>query len=136
MRLSLTRTVRFRAVHRLARSDWTAEENRRRFGWTAEPHSHEYTCAVTVTGPVDERQAQVMDLAALDRILESEVVRRLDGKTLHRDLPEFAETLTTCEALARDLFRRIGARLPDGVTLSRVRVAEDSTLYAECGDDA
>ena len=135
MRLSLTRSVGFRAVHRLAHGEWSPEENRRRFGWTVEPHSHKYRCEVTVTGTVDERLAMVMDLADLDRILQSEVIRRLDGKVLHRDLVEFAEALPTCEAIARDLFRRIGPRLPDGVGLARVMIAEDATLYAECTGD-
>jgi hypothetical protein len=40
--------------------------------------------------------------------------------------------LPTCEALAMDVYRRIAARLPRGVTLERVRIMEDPTLYADC----
>ena len=136
MRLSLTRTVGFRAVHRLFQPDWPPERNRERFGSTAEApgHSHDYSCAVTVTGPLDLETATLIDLALLDRILDEEVIRRLDGRHLNLDLPEFASgaVLPTCEALARDLFVRIAGRLPPGVRLERVRVAEDPTLYADC----
>jgi 6-pyruvoyl tetrahydropterin synthase-like protein len=40
--------------------------------------------------------------------------------------------LPSCEALARYLFMRIASRLPERVTLQRVRVAEDAALFAEC----
>ena len=137
MRVSLTRTIGFRATHRLYNPAWSAEENRTRFGWTAdEPgHPHDYRCAVTVTGPVEADR--IVDLPTLDGILAREITERLDGKHLNLDLPEFAygRALATCEAIARDIFQRIAARLPAGITLERVRVAEDATLHADCVDD-
>lgn len=135
MRIRLTRTVTFRASHRLFDAARTAEENRGRFGWTVEPHSHQYTCRVTVTGPVDDDEAMVMDLGLLDRLLAEEVVTRFEGKRLDQEIPEFWEVLPTCEALARDVFRRLGARLPPDVSLVAVRLAEDPTLSAECVGD-
>jgi len=135
MPVSLTRTVTFHARHRYWVPDWTAEENRARFGWTSEApgHGHAYQCAVTVTGPLDPVTGMVIDLAALDAILASEVLV-LDGRHLNEDIPEFTRgaELPTCEALAAWLFGRIAARLPTGVTLERVRVAEDATLHADC----
>jgi 6-pyruvoyltetrahydropterin/6-carboxytetrahydropterin synthase len=76
----------------------------------------------------------VMDLAVLDRVLQEEVVARLDGRHLNLDLPEFAygRTLPTCEAIAAHLFPRVAARLPAGVRLERIRILEDPTLYADC----
>jgi len=136
MAASLTRTVRFRATHRLARDDWSAEENRRRFGWTTEPHTHDYSCQVTVAGAVDERAPMVIDLALLDRLLTDLVVRRLDGKALPDDLSEFRGVIPTCEAIARDVFRHLEPRLPDGVRLVKVRIEEDPTLAAEWTPDA
>lgn len=133
MPIRLTRTVSFRALHRLHRGDWPEAENRTRFGWTAAVpgHLHHYRCAVTVTGPVDERMAMVMDLGELDRILHEEVVARLDGRLLN-EIPPFDTVLPTCEGLAREAYRRIAARLPAGVQLARVRMAEDDSLHADC----
>jgi len=135
--IRLTRTVSFRAVHRLYRAEWTDAENRARFGWTAEApgHAHVYRCAVTVGGPVDEQLAMVMDLSTLDRLLADEVVARYDGRHLNHDVPELAGILPTCEALARDVFRRLAPRLPEGVRLIRVAIAEDATLSADCSGD-
>jgi 6-pyruvoyltetrahydropterin/6-carboxytetrahydropterin synthase len=136
MAISLTRVVRFRAVHRLYRSDWTEERNREAFGPLAEPpgHEHDYTCAVTLSGPADPPMAMVLDLPLLDRILSEEVLTAFHGKNINRDVPRFADgrTVPTCEALAVYVFARVAARLPAGVTLERVRIHEDPTLYADC----
>ncbi len=139
MRLSLTRTVGFRAAHRFHRPDWSAEENRARFGAVGEApgHSHDYRCAVTVTGPMEPGTDTIVDLVALDALLHERIVQPLDGQHINLVLPEFAygKELPSCEALARYFFRRIGAGLPAGVRLVRVRVAEDEALFAECADD-
>lgn len=134
MRASLTRVVRFRATHRLWMTEWTPERNRSAFGPLAEPHEHHYTCRVTVAGPVDPRTGMVVDLGLLDRILTDEIVTPLDGRDLNRDVPAFATgvPLPTCEALAGYLFGRIVGRIPEGVRLEGVEVAEDPTLSAEC----
>jgi 6-pyruvoyltetrahydropterin/6-carboxytetrahydropterin synthase len=78
MAVALTRTVEFRAVHRLYRPDWSEPRNRETFGPLSEApgHAHDYRCAVTVSGPVDDRMGMVVDLAELDRILQEEVVTR------------------------------------------------------------
>lgn len=134
MPTSLTRVVRFQAAHHLWRTDWPAAQNRAAFGPLTESHSHDYRCAVTVAGPVDARSGMLFDLALLDGILAEEVRAPLEGRDLNRDVPAFAggAPIPTCEALAEYLFRRIAGRLPGGVRLTRVRVAEDATLHAEC----
>ncbi len=136
MARSLTRVVRFRAEHRYWRPDWSPEQNEAAFGSAAQApgHAHEYRCAVTVGGPVSRETGMIMDLGLLDRILEDEVVRPLDGRHVNRDVAYFSYggTVPTCEELAAYLYARIAARLPAGVRLERVRVEEDPTLYAEC----
>ena len=136
MPVFLTRTVGLRATHRYWKPEWSAEENRARFGWTAdEPgHPHDYRCAVTVSGPLDAGTGMILDLPELDRLLAEQVVTPLDGKHINLDIPEFAygRTLPTCEALAQYFFARVVAGLPPGVTLVRVRIAEDATLHADC----
>lgn len=136
MPVSLTRTVGFHATHRYFKPEWSAEMNRARFGWTAEEpgHPHDYTCAVTVTGPPDPDTGMIVDLPALDELLAELVVTPLDGKHINLAVVEFAygRLLPTCEALAQYLFGRIAPRLPPGVSLQRVRVAEDATIHADC----
>jgi 6-pyruvoyltetrahydropterin/6-carboxytetrahydropterin synthase len=133
--ISLTRVVGFHALHRYYRPEWSESRNREVFGSLADApgHGHDYQCAVTVRGSMDETGI-VIDLAVLDRILHEEVLVPLAGKHLNLDLPEFAygKTLPTCEAIAAYVFPRIAARLPSGPVLERVRIMEDPTLYADC----
>jgi len=133
MAISLTRTVAFHATHRYWIEEWSPERNRAAFGAATEEHAHDYRCAVTVTGVLDPETDMIADLPGLDLILAEEVVARFGGKFLNRDAPEFAEAgiQPSCEALARYCFLRIAARLPEGIGLVRVRVAEDESLYAE-----
>lgn len=135
MPTSLTRTVGFHALHRFYRPDWSEARNREVFGSFADPpgHGHDYQCAVTVGGPLDET-GMILDLALLDRILREEVLEPFAGKHFNLDVPAFASgrPLPTCEAIADYVFRRIAARLPSGVVLERVRIMEDPTLYADC----
>ena len=135
MAASLTRTVGFHALHRYYRPDWSEARNREVFGPLADPpgHGHDYQCAVTVAGRLDET-GMIVDLALFDRILQEEVLTPFAGKHFNLDVPAFASgrPLPTCEAIAAYLFRRIAARLPNGVALERVRIAEDPTLYADC----
>jgi len=132
MPITLTRVVRFHASHRLWVTAWDEAENRRRFGALTQSHSHEYQCSVTVGGAADPH-GMIVDLAQLDQILEEEVRRPLQGSHLNRDLAVFAEgrPLPTCEALAELLYDRVRKRLPAGVRLERLRVAEDQTLHAD-----
>jgi 6-pyruvoyltetrahydropterin/6-carboxytetrahydropterin synthase len=115
------------------RSEWSEAQNRAAYGPFAEYHGHDYECGVTVTGALDPATGMLVDLSLLDAVLAEDVVGRYGGQPLNT-LPDFASgrPLPTCEALASILFTRIAARLPSGVRLVRVRVAEDSTLYAEC----
>jgi 6-pyruvoyl-tetrahydropterin synthase len=119
MAASLTRTVGFHARHRLDQE--------------ADPHGHDYQCAVTVGGPLDE-SGMIIDLIVFDGILAEEVVKPFAGKYLNLDVPAFANgrPLPTCEAMATYLFGRIAPRLPAEVVLERVRIAEDATLYGDC----
>lgn len=132
---TLARTVLFSAAHRYFRPDWTAERNAEVFGTSTREHSHTYACRVTVRGPIDPETSMVMDLGTLDAILDEEIVRALDHRHLNVDVSEFAygKTVPTNEALAIFIWRRVAQRLPEGVRLETVRVAEDPHLYAEYG---
>jgi 6-pyruvoyltetrahydropterin/6-carboxytetrahydropterin synthase len=134
---SLTRRVRFHATHRYHKPDWTERQNVEAFGACAspEPHAHDYVCEVTVGGPIDPHRGMVMDLGELDRILDEQVVRPLDGGSVNTAFEEFApgRLIPTCEELARLLAQRVevalravGAR----ARVHRVLVAEDDTLSA------
>lgn len=134
MPTSLTRVTGFRALHHLWMATWSDEVNRATFGPLSEPHAHEYRCSVTVSGPMDPVSGMICDLTELDQILDDEIRQPFEGRHINLDHPAFASgrPIPTCEALARYLYGRVAHRLPDGVRLERLRIAEDATLSAEC----
>jgi len=136
----LTRAVAFSAAHRYFKPEWSAEKNAATFGACAgeHGHGHRYECFVTVRGPVAPDTQMVVDLALFDGILHDEVVARFDHRHLNLDVPEFAygKTVPTAEALAIHIWGRVAARLPRGVSLTRVRVQEEPDLYADYAGEA
>jgi len=129
----LTRVVEFTASHRIARADWSAEQNALQFGKAAHDHPHRYQCRVTVKGPLDPATGGVMNLGTLDALLAEEVTTRLDGRHIHEAIPEFAAGawLATGEALAVYVWNRLASRLPRGVALHAVRMQEGPHIYSE-----
>lgn len=134
----LTRTYEFSASHRLHSPVLSEEENAALFGKCNHPygHGHNYKLEVTVCGPVDERTGLMVDLAALDRIVEEEVLDRYDHRHLNFDAPEFRDLNPTSENLAKVIWDRLAARLVQP-RLYRVTVREtDRNSFTYSKDDA
>ena len=133
-RAYLTRKVHFAAAHRYRRPEWSDEQNEKTFGLCAREsfHGHSYVCEVTVAGQIDPLTGFVMDLGLLDEILGDEVRNRFDHRNINIDVPEFADgkLIPSGENLARFIYDRVGARLPDDVRIESVKIAEDRTLSA------
>ena len=134
----LTRRVTFAAAHRYRRPDWSDEKNASVFGVCAREnyHGHSYACEVTVTGDVDPQTGMLIDLAVLDRVLETEVRARFDHSNINLDVPEFADGkhIPTGEELARFVCDRVQAALSK-VRVVEVSIAEDKSLRASYRPD-
>jgi len=130
----LTRRVSFAAAHRYRRPEWSDEQNEAVFGACSRPnyHGHTYTCEVTVRGEIDDLTGFVVDLALLDRVLDTEVRQRFDHRNINLEVPEFADgkLVPTGENIARFISERVQASLPPTTRVTDVRVAEDKTLSA------
>ena len=128
----LTRRVSFAAAHRYRIADWSDERNAAVFGACARPnyHGHSYVCDVTVTGEIDPVTGFIVDLGLLDEVLEREVRARFDHANINLDVPEFADggLMPTGEELARFICQRVQSALGARTLVTRVTVAEDSTL--------
>lgn len=130
----LTRRVTFAAAHRYRVARWSDERNEATFGLCARPnfHGHSYVCDVTFSGEVDPVTGFVADLALIDTVLAREVRGRLDHANINLDVPEFGENglMPTGENLARYVAERVQAALGTAARVTRVTIAEDSTLSA------
>ncbi|MEO7040057.1 MAG: 6-carboxytetrahydropterin synthase [Gemmatimonadaceae bacterium] len=130
---SLTRRVSFTATHRYWRSDWSGPRNEQRFGAATTPHTHDYACDVTVSGPLDAETGMVVDLGALDKLLDREVRSRFHGTDISAQVPEFADgkLVPTGENLARFIFERVAAEMTGTAGVTSVIVREDATISSE-----
>ena len=130
----LTRRVSFAAAHRYRIAAWSDERNAAAFGACARPnyHGHSYVCDVTVTGEIDPITGFIVDLGLLDEILEREVRTRFDHANINLDVPEFNDggLMPTGEELARFICQHVQTALGTRSRVTRVTVAEDSTLSA------
>ena len=135
MKIALERRYRFSASHLYRRPEWDEGENRRRFGKCANlpGHGHNYRLYVRVSGEIDPVSGFVVDLGALDALVQAQVIERLDHQHLNAALPEFGEgrQIPSSENLVRWIHQQLSERLPAGATLAGLRLEEDEDLAAE-----
>jgi 6-pyruvoyltetrahydropterin/6-carboxytetrahydropterin synthase len=93
----------FEASHQLWRADWSAEQNERVFGRCTRVHGHSYRLIVGLHGPVDPDTGMVVNFSELDRIVQHEVLDRID----HHDLNDVIGGITTAENLVYWILERL-----------------------------
>ena len=134
MEAFLSIRTHFAAAHRLARPELSQSENEAIYGKCARPHGHghNYLLEVSVRGPIDPRTGMVCDLAALQQLVEDQVVEPFDHTFLNKDVEHFASCVPTAENIAlhiADLLAEPIARL--GARLHKVRLQESPNNAAE-----
>ncbi|HBL14214.1 MAG TPA: 6-pyruvoyl tetrahydropterin synthase [Cyanobacteria bacterium UBA11162] len=102
MEAHLTISTHFSAAHRLAHPKLTYEENCEIYGKCARPngHGHNYHLEITVKGEIDSRTGMIVDLEALQRVIDDYVVEPFDHTFLNKDIPYFTTVVPTAENIA------------------------------------
>lgn len=133
----LTRKIEFSASHLYHNPAMSPEENRRIFGKCNNPHGHghNYVLEVTVAGEPDEKTGMIMDLQELKRILQREVIERMDHRFLNYDVPELAGRIPTTETVAMTIWNLLEPKLR-WARLHRVRLYETPDLFVDCFGEA
>jgi 6-pyruvoyltetrahydropterin/6-carboxytetrahydropterin synthase len=137
----VTRRYRFAASHRLHAPPLSEEENRRLYGKCNNPygHGHNYEVEVSAGGPLD-RYGRAVDVAALDGLVEREVLAPFDHRNLNRETAAFRELVPTTENLAREICRRLKRAWPavfpgPWPRLEKIRIAETARNIFEIRAD-
>lgn len=135
-KISMTRTYRFSAAHRLHTPSLSEDVNRKIYGKCNNPngHGHNYTVLVTVQGELDPKTGQVEDVGALDALVNEKIVSRFDHQHLNYD-PAFHDVVTTGENLARLIWELLVHDLPDG-RLEKIGLVETRDNYFEYVGDS
>ncbi|XP_061078671.1 6-pyruvoyl tetrahydrobiopterin synthase [Conger conger] len=110
----ITRVQSFSACHRLHSKQLSDEENRKIFGKCNNPngHGHNYKVEVTVRGKIDPVTGMVMNLTDLKKHIEEVIMIPLDHKHLDKDVPYFADVVSTSENLAVYIWNNMEKVLP------------------------
>ncbi|MBW4433899.1 MAG: 6-carboxytetrahydropterin synthase [Pelatocladus maniniholoensis HA4357-MV3] len=120
MEAYLSVSTHFSAAHRLAHRDLSEQDNFEIYGKCARPngHGHNYHLEVTVQGEIDPRTGMIVDLGALNQVIEDYVVEPFDHTFLNKDIPYFSEIVPTAENIAlhisnllRSPIQKLGAKL-------------------------
>jgi 6-pyruvoyltetrahydropterin/6-carboxytetrahydropterin synthase len=141
MEAYLTISTHFSAAHRLAHPDLSYDENSEIYGKCARPngHGHNYHLEVTVKGQIDQRTGMIVDLGALNQVIEDYVVEPFDHTFLNKDIPYFTQIVPTAENIAihiRDLLQQPIQKL--GAKLHKVKLIESPNNSCEvyCSEPA
>ncbi|MEN9222749.1 MAG: 6-carboxytetrahydropterin synthase, partial [Thermostichus sp. BF3_bins_97] len=134
----LTVATHFSAAHRLALDHLSLEENTEIYGLCARPHGHghNYGLEITVKGSIDPRTGMIVDLVALQQVIDQWVVKPFDHTFLNKDIPYFAQVVPTAENIALHIQQLLTVPMRKlGVQLHRVHLQESpnnsSEVYGE-----
>lgn len=134
MEASLTVKTHFSAAHRLALPELSYEENSAIYGKCARPHGHghNYHLEVSVTGEIDARTGMIVDLGALQKVIDDYVVEPFDHTFLNKDIPYFAEVVPTAENIAVHIAQLLQEPIAElGAQLEKVKLIESPNNSCE-----
>ena len=87
---------------------------------------------MTVRGQIDPRSGMVCDLAALQKLLDDEVLEPFDHTFLNKDVPFFSTCVPTAENIALHIADRLKGPIADlGASLHKIRLQESPNNAAE-----
>lgn len=107
-----TRRYRFAASHRLHSGQFSERENHELYGKCNNPygHGHDYILEVSVAGSLDPASGQIVNIQALDRLVNEHILSDFDHKYFNADVAEFSSDLVpTSENILRVIENRLAA---------------------------
>lgn len=110
--ISLTKSYRFSAGHRLYIKHLSDKENFEIFDTCSSPngHGHDYYLHIRVAGEIDADSGMIVNLDRLDEIM-SPVLEELDHKRLDIEIPFFEQEQPTGENIAKYIWQKIKPQL-------------------------
>src|SRR3954469_17766113 len=129
---TIIRRMQFNAAHRVHNPALSDEENHALFGKCNNPnwHGHNYTLDVSVTGPIDERTGYVLDLAALKRVVEREVIDKADHRNFNLEVDFMQGRIPTTENIVVAMWNVLAPALSPA-RLEKVVLGETQNNAAE-----
>ena|SRR5690554_2840251 len=130
----ITRRERFSAAHRLAKEEWSDEENRKVFGKCSNPnwHGHNYILHVTVKGKVKPSTGFVVDLSTLGDLIKERVIEKVDHKNMNVDVDFMKGKMSSTENIAIAIWEQLEEAVEKiGAQMHCVKLQETENNYVE-----
>ena len=126
----ITRKHEFCASHRLYNPDFSDAKNQATFGLCNNPngHGHNYVMEVTLSGEVSLETGMVFDLKALKKLVQEEIIDKVDHKNLNVDVDFLSETIPTAENLAIKFWEVLEPKIQTG-RLHEVKLYESERNF-------
>ncbi len=128
----LSQKFEFSASHRLHNPALSDAANAQTYGKCNNPHGHghNYELQVTLAGEPSP-SGVLIDVPAMERLVNETVIDRFDHKNLNQELPEFADTIPTVENIAKTIYGLLKPRFATAVKLASVTVWETPKTWCE-----
>ncbi len=126
----ITRRLEFCASHRLYNPEFSDEKNETIFGLCNNPNGHgqNYVLEVTVKGEVDPQTGMVLDLKSLKKLINEEIINKVDHKNLNVDVDFLKEVIPTAENIAIHFWNILEPKIENG-KLHEVKLFESERNY-------
>ena len=128
----ISRKAEFCASHRLYNPRFSSEQNEEIYGCcnNINGHGHNYVLEVILKGDADADTGMVMDLKELKRVIDDEIVERVDHKNLNVDVDFLAGVIPTTENIVVGIWNILEEKLPPTCELYEVRLWESDKNMA------
>jgi 6-pyruvoyltetrahydropterin/6-carboxytetrahydropterin synthase len=129
----LTRIEHFNAAHKLYNPNWSKEKNDEVFGKCANEnfHGHNFELYVTIKGEPDPDTGFIYDAKKLGKLVNDEVIEKLDHHNLNTDVDFMEGKLCSIENLVMGIWNELKPSLPASVQLHCLKLVETAKIYVE-----
>jgi 6-pyruvoyltetrahydropterin/6-carboxytetrahydropterin synthase len=130
----LTKRFHFSASHRIYNPSWSDEKNFEVFGKCSNPHGHghNYVLEVTVAGEPGNDTGYVLDLTHLKRIVNENLIDKVDHTNLNIDVDFMHGINPTSENIVSQFWKILEPLVNRGsVKLASLRLFESENNIAE-----
>jgi 6-pyruvoyltetrahydropterin/6-carboxytetrahydropterin synthase len=110
--------------------DFSDAKNKATFGLCNNPngHGHNYVMEVTLSGEVSLETGMVFDLKALKKLVQEEIIDKVDHKNLNVDVDFLSGTIPTAENLAIKFWEVLDPKIQTG-RLHEVKLYESERNF-------
>lgn len=127
----ITRKEHFSASHKLSNPELSEDQNASLYGKCSDLHGHNYYIEVTLSGEPDPVSNYVMDLKLLKKIIQDNILEKVDHKYLN-DVEIFKGIIPTTENMAMVFWNILKDKIPaKNASLYSIRLYETDKNYVE-----